>query len=575
MKFSLNEIIEATGAEVSESLPCAGQTEELFEISTDTRTIKSGDLYLPLKGATFDGEDFCDKALDAGASGCFYTKEAARQLGSYAAKFGQTPSPDGEGWDGVILSDNCENSQEQQLDTDLLPHHPIALSSENNHTSIPPYLHTSKLWLKVPDTLTAYLQIANFARKKINPIVIGVTGSSGKTTTKEMIYSVVSEKFKTQKTFSNHNNEIGFCQTVLGMEDDCEVLIVEMGMRGLGEIELITKYAEPDYAVITNTGSAHIGRLGSLDNIAKAKCEITHGLKKALIAHDNERIKKFADFEGEKVFYSLKDVEILEKAKGYSKFIYKTPSGTSCHLPQEGGVFELNVEGDYNIENSLSAIEIGLHLGMTYEEIKSGLAKYKPIEKRWECENVGGYNIINDSYNANPESMKASVSTFLELYPNSVVILGNMGELGENEVEFHREVGKHIAEQFVKIPKNFEDKKVGGLEGRLFNKSNLSKSTQAQHHNNSLPSYPPTFLSSKTPSCPLVLRTSFITVGNLAIHIGEELEKQGFSVKHFDNNIETSRYILENVDVGTTIFLKASRSMKFEEIIENLKNGVN
>ena len=253
MKFTLNEIIQATGAEVSFSHSEAenyeilrfAQNDEIaeesnnlkeFRISTDTRTIKSGDIYLPLKGATFDGEDFCDKALEADASGCFYTKESGK------LKVG----------DGKL-----NNFQLSTLNFQL-----------------------NKIFLKVPDTLTAYLQIANFARKKINPIVIGVTGSSGKTTTKEMIYSVVSEKFKTQKTFSNHNNEIGFCQTVLGMQEDCEVLIVEMGMRGLGEIELITKYAQPDYAVITNAGSAHIGRLGSLDNIAKAKCEITHGLKK-------------------------------------------------------------------------------------------------------------------------------------------------------------------------------------------------------------------------------------------------------------------------------------------------------
>ncbi|MBO6087685.1 UDP-N-acetylmuramoyl-tripeptide--D-alanyl-D-alanine ligase [bacterium] len=484
MRFSLDEIIKATGAEVSwNSLPCQREgdreaVEGLYEISTDTRTIKNGDIYLPLKGATFDGEDFCDKALEAGAVGCFYTKESGK-------------------W--KVENGKLNNFQ---------------LSTFN--------FQLNKIFLKVPDTLTAYLQIANFARKKINPIVIGVTGSSGKTTTKEMIYSVVSEKFKTQKTFSNHNNEIGFCQTVLGMQDDCEVLIVEMGMRGLGEIELITKYAQPDYAVITNAGSAHIGRLGSLDNIAKAKCEITHGLKKALIAHDNERIKKFADFEGEKVFYSLNDVEILEKRKGYSRFLYK------------GNEYELNIEGDYNIENSLSAIEIGLHLGMIYEEIKSGLAKYKPIEKRWECEKIGGYNIINDSYNANPESMKASVSTFMELYPNSVVVLGNMGELGENEVEFHREVGRYLSGK-LKVES-------GKLDNAILSTFNFP------------------------------LSTVFITVGNLALYIGEELEKNGFDVKHFEDNIETSRYILDNVNIGTTIFLKASRSMKFEEIIENIKN---
>lgn len=432
MRFRADEIECATGAKVNFN----GE----FEISTDTRTIKKGDLYLPLKGANFDGEAFCDKALEAGAAACFCTKEM----------------PNG---------------------------------------------------IKVEDTLTAYLQLANFARRKYNPVVIGVTGSSGKTTTKEMIYSVCCEKFKTHKTFSNHNNEIGFCQTVLSMPEDTEVLIVEMGMRGLGEIELITKYAEPDFAVITNSGSAHIGRLGSLDNIAKAKCEITSALKKTLIANDNERIKKFACFDGEKIFYSIKDVEILEKRNGYSRFIYK------------GGEYELNVEGDYNIENSLSAIEIGYKLGMSYDEIRRGLLSYKPIEKRWETQNIRGFNIINDSYNANPDSMKASVSTFLELYQNPVVVLGDMGELGENEVEFHREVGRCLGSKFQ-----------SGL---------------------------------------------FITVGNLARYIGEELEKCGLTVKYFNNNIETSRYILDNLNAGITIFLKASRAMKFEEIIENIKNEVN
>lgn len=435
MKFTLEELKKATNAEVN------GNVDGDFEISTDTRTIKKGDIYLPLKGTSFDGEAFCDKALKAGAVGCFYSK-----------------------------------------------------------TECP-----ADLALKVPDTLTAYLQIANFARKKYAPKVIGVTGSSGKTTTKEMIYSVASEKYKTHKTFSNHNNEIGFCQTVLSMPEDTQVLIIEMGMRGFGEIELIDKYAEPDYAVITNAGSAHIGRLGSLDNIAKAKCEITSHLKETLIANDNPRLKKFANFDGEKIFYSLNDVRILEKRSGYSKFVYKDME------------YELNVEGEYNIENSLAAIEVGIKLGMTYDEIKKGLAKYHPIEKRWEEEDIKGFRVINDSYNANPESMKASVSTFLELYKNPVVILGNMGELGENEIEFHREVGKFIGNKF---------------KGQ---------------------------------------KILFITVGNLAKFLGDELLKYGFDVKQFKDNIETSRYILDNLHEGITIFLKASRSMKFEEIIENLK----
>lgn len=436
MRINIKDIESATNAVVK------GNFEGEVEISTDTRTIKSGDLYLPLKGASFDGEDFCDKALKSGAVGCFCTKQCPAEFS-----------------------------------------------------------------LQVENTTVAYMQIANFIRNKYNPIVIGVTGSSGKTTTKELIYSVVSQKFKTHKTFSNHNNEIGFCQTVLSMPIDTQVLIIEMGMRGLGEIEFIDKYAQPDFAVITNAGSAHIGRLGSLDNIAKAKCEIANHLKKCLIANDNERIKKFVNFNGEKVYYSINDVKVLEMRKGYTKFVYKS---------QE---YELNVEGDYNIENSISAIEIGLHLGMNYEEIKKGLLLYKPIEKRWEEEKVNGFTLINDSYNANPESMKASVSTFLELYAKPVVVLGNMGELGEDEVKFHKEVGA--------------------------------------------------FLGAKCKNKDCI----FITVGELAKNIGEEVAKFGFDVKSFENNIETSRYILDNINAGSTIFLKASRAMKFEEIINNLKKS--
>lgn len=445
MRFRAEEIECATDAKVN--------IDGELEISTDTRTIKKGDLYLPLKGINFDGETFCNKALEAGAAACFCTKDMQKGI-------------------------------------------------------------------KVDDTLTVYLQLANFARRKYNPKVIGVTGSSGKTTTKEMIYSVVSEKFKTHKTFSNHNNEIGFCQTVLSMSEDTEVLIVEMGMRGLGEIELITKYAEPDFAVITNVGSAHIGRLGSLDNIAKAKCEITSALRETLIAHDCDRLRKFANFDGEKILYSLNDVKILEKRSGYSKFIYKVNE------------YELNVEGDYNIENSLSAIEIGYKLGISYDEIRRGLLAYKPIEKRWETEKIKGFNIINDSYNANPESMKASVSTFLELYENPVVVVGNMGELGDNEVEFHREVGRYLGNVILSKTKD----------------CNIKILRSAQNN-----------------------KVLFLTVGDLARYIGEELSKCGLNVKSFEDNIETSRYILDNLNAGSTIFLKASRAMKFEEIIEYLK----
>ena len=323
-----------------------------------------------------------------------------------------------------------------------------------------------------------------------------------------MVYSVLSQKYNTVKTFSNHNNEVGFCQTVLGMDEDTQALIVEMGMRGLGEIDLISTHLKPNYAIITNSGSAHVGRLGSLDNIAIAKCEIANGLKSdgTFIALNQEIIKKHLNFKGEKIFYSLRDVKILEIKPSYSKFEYK------------GNVYELNVEGDYNIENSLSAIELGYKLGMTYSQIKSGLLSYRPIEKRWEVENAGNFKFVNDSYNANPESMKASVKAFIELYPNPVVVLGDMGELGENEIEYHKQVGEFL--------------------GKL-NKNVL-----------------------------------YLTVGNLAKEIGKPLKEKGIDIKNFDSCNEVSRYIVENLNNSNTIFLKASRSMKFEQIIENIKRDI-
>ena len=449
MKFNEKEIIEACGAEVLKSIGnvCS------FGISTDTRTIKEGEIYLPLKGETFDGENFIQQALDKGASGYFTTR-------------------------GGIFENACAV-------------------------------------YKVDDTLKAYLCLARFIRRKFNPITVAITGSSGKTTTKEMVYAVLSQKFKTHKTLSNHNNEIGLCQTILGMEEDTECLIVEMGMRGLGEIELLSKYSEPDYAIITNAGSAHLGRLGSLDNIAKAKSEIVKYLNPSgsLIANYNPRLKNFTSgYGGEKIWFWILVVHFLELREGYSKYLYKDRE------------YELNVEGAYNIENSLSAIETGYKLGMTYDEVKAGLLAYHPIEKRWESEEICGFNVINDSYNANPESMKASVSTFLELYKNPVVILGNMGELGGQEEELHREVGKYLAE------------KIRAL---------------------SIPSG----------------AVKFLTVGHLAEKIGEALTQKGICVKNFENNKDAARCIVDNIDAGSTIFLKASRAMRFEEIIEYLREN--
>jgi len=444
ISLSVEEIANIVEGEVSNKRVTSLINFSRNSFSTDTRTIKQGDIYIPLKGENFDGENFIEQAVNSGAIGYLYSKKRI-------------------------------------------------------NAKIPA--------IKVDDTKEAYLKLANWYRKNINPKVIMITGSSGKTTTKELVYSVISQKYNTVKTPLNHNNEIGLCQTIFSMDESTEVLIVEAGMRGLGEIELISKYAEPDISIITNVGTAHIGRLGSRENIAKAKCEIVsyQNPKGTLIANDDEIIKNTVKFEGEKCYYSINDVNIIKKEIGFSEFEYK------------GNKYLLNIEGDYNIENALSAIISGEKLGISYQLIKKGLENYKPIEKRWEIQNISGYNVINDSYNANPDSMKATLNTILDLYSDIVVVLGDMGELGDQEEEYHKQIGQ--------------------------------------------------FINQKNKTKPVIL-----TVGDLSKHISNEI-KCCFT-KNFENNESVARYILANIKIGNTIFLKASRAMKFEEILMYLKGEV-
>ena len=442
MNFTTEELIFATNAKVLKN----NAQGRKFSISTDTRTINYENVYIGLKGENFDGEKFIPKAIEAGAKAYFTTQ-------------------------GTVLDG-------------------------------------ADLVLQIENPIIAYLQLAKLCLNKISPKVIALTGSSGKTTTKEMLTCVCKQQFRTFSTPLNHNNEVGTCQTILSMPKDTQVLILEMGMRGLGEIELLSKYSNPDITIITNVGTSHIGRLGSRENIAKAKCEICKYQKPngTFIAHDSDLIKKTVEFNGEKIYFSVKDVEFQEKQIGKTKFSYKDEN------------YQLNIEGDYNVENSLAVIEAGLKLGITPEKINDGLKIYMPIEKRWQIEDVSGYKVINDAYNANPDSMKAALSTVLELYPNSVLVLGNMGELGQDEIFYHKQIGDFI----------------------------LDKLDENNH-------------------------VKIITVGNLAKEIAEIVKEKGIFAVSFEENSQAVEYIKNNIEKEKTIFLKASRSMKFEEIFNGLK----
>ncbi len=434
VKFTLDEIIKCTDAQVLYQK----DTQGTFDISTDTRKLKKGDVYLPLRGENYDGHNFIDKALEVGARGYF-----------------------------------TQDKFKINKDADFV--------------------------LLVKNSLVAYLKLANYIRNKINPKVIAITGSSGKTTTKEMLFSVFSTSFKTHKTMLNHNNEIGLCETFFNMPNDTQVLILEMGMRNLGEIELLSNYSEPDLGIITNIGSAHVERLGTLKNIAIAKCEIASNLKKdgLFIGPLSKNLQENLKYDGKKIFTDFSQVTNVNIQMGLSEFTYKNQN------------YKLNIEGEYNIQNALLVIEAAKSFDISEENIKKGLEDFKPIEKRWEISEVKGLTFVNDSYNANPESMMAVLKTFLSVYKKPLVlVLGNMAELGKDEIAYHKKIGEFLS----------------SYEG-----------------------------------------VKLLTVGNLAKYILRNSTLEGVE---FETNFECAKYILNNIEKGSTILLKASRAMKFEEIIE-------
>ena len=302
-------------------------------------------------------------------------------------------------------------------------------------------------YIKVPDTLTAMQQIASYYRNKMSLPIIGVTGSVGKTSTKEMIASVLSEKYNVLKTEGNFNNEIGLPLTVFNIREEHEVAVLEMGISHFGDMKPLAKIARPDVCVITNIGYAHLENLGTRDGILKEKSSMTDYMNpkgSVIFNGDDDKLKSYTSRDGRTpVYFGLTSscpfhVENIERKglKGtYAEFVTPT-SRFHAHI---------SIPGDHMIYNALAGVAVGYALGMDNDEIARGIEKLVPIAGRNNLIEAKHYTIIDDCYNANPASMKSSLDVLAYADTRKVAILGDMGELGADELAMHREVGAYAA----------------------------------------------------------------------------------------------------------------------------------
>ena len=303
-------------------------------------------------------------------------------------------------------------------------------------------------YIKVEDTLIALQKLSRFYLEKSAPKVIGITGSNGKTTTKDMTAAVLSQAFKTYKTQGNYNNHIGLPYTILSMPEDTEMLVLEMGMDHKGEIEVLSNLATPDIAAITLIGESHIEYLGSRAGIAEAKMEITSGLKKEgilIIPNDEPLLKRLVV----DVPQAVESFGVETEATLTAEIILETKHNTQfkTNLFKEE-VFSIPVLGGYNVKNALIALLIGYHFGISVSKMKNGLETFDLTKNRTEwLKTNDGIDILSDVYNANPTAMKLVLDTFsaLELEGKKYIVLGDMLELGELSSQMHESIAEHIS----------------------------------------------------------------------------------------------------------------------------------
>jgi len=297
--------------------------------------------------------------------------------------------------------------------------------------------------VKVLDTVATMQDLATKYRKKLDIQVVGITGSNGKTTTKDIVYSLLSAKAKTLKTEGNYNNHIGLPYTLLNVTDEEKFVVLEMGMSSLGEIRRLGEISSPDYAIITNIGDSHIEFLKTRDNVFKAKTELLEFVNKenTFVCGDDEYLGKL---DVNRIGFNDNNTHKIESYEFSNK-------GSKFTL--DGKEYEMSLLGKHNISNTAIAIELAKKIGLTDEEIQKGLKEIKISNMRFQEIKVGEDIYINDAYNASPMSMKAAIDTLNEIYNDKykIAILGDMLELGENEVDYHIDVLNYLLDKKIKL----------------------------------------------------------------------------------------------------------------------------
>ena len=377
--------------------------------------------------------------------------------------------------------------------------------------------HVAGAYILVESSLQAIKDIAEFYRRQLNIKVVGITGSVGKTSTKEMIASVLSEKYKVLKTLGNFNNELGLPLTVFRLRDEDEIAVLEMGISNFGEMHRLSKIARPDICVMTNIGQCHLEFLGDRDGVLRAKSEIFDYIAPdgtIILNGDDDKLATVHVVKGiTPVFFGIDSDRKICATQIRSLGL----KGIACRICTEKGDFDVTIPipGYHMVYNALAGTAVGLSLGMTTEEIKRGIEKLESLSGRFHIIETADYTVIDDCYNANPVSMKASLKVLHDALGRKVAILGDMGELGENEKQLHEEVGTEAARQDIQM---------------------------------------------------------LICIGKLSEYMAEaaRMENPQMKVVHMDTLEEALGHLGELLQKEDTILVKASHFMHFENIVEVL-----